>query len=281
MLNLKKADLTTTEQKVVAGALLVLVLVILYIITPPLVVLFKNLLLLACFATPVVIIAIFPQSTWALFKQLSWELTKKIISSNPVWHLWRGHEYMVSRMEELRKHINSVMSIQKKTQARVEELIRENKQLEQSYSIQNNEGNKKIYLAKIGQNKNLIDGLIPKIEMAKVQSDKMSELLEVWRTDTAIMKNNIEGLSTQYELMKELNGATKAASSFLGNDTPEMKMFKESMRQVEKSIFDYTANVESFQRDIIPTLALSQSKSTLLEEDGLKLIEEYKKKRIA
>ena len=76
------------------------------------------------------------------------------------------------------------------------------------------------------------------------------------------------------------SAATSAASAFMQKDTPEMKMFKESMRQTEKAIFDYTSNVESFQREVAPSLALSTGKSQLLESDGLALIEQYKQKRL-
>lgn len=280
-MNLKKADLTTPQQKVVAAGILAVVLIVLWIILPPLVVLFKNLLLLAVFSFPFLIIAIFPQAVWSYCKQLSWELTKKIISSNKLWHLYRGHEYMVEQMDKLSTHINAVSSIKKRTEKEVAAVIEETKTLEIQEQNAKDELTKKIFQSKAGSNQNLIDTLLPKIDLAKAQEEQMLALLEVWRFDSEIMKHKIDGLSRQYELMKELNSASKAAGAFMRRDTPEMKMFNESVKQVEQSIAEFTTNVESFNRDVMPTLAMASSKGDLIREEGLKTIEEYRAKRLA
>ena len=280
MINLKKADLTTTEQKVVAGFLLALALGVLYFVLPPLVVLFKNIVLLCIWGGILVMLCLFWPLLWEYAKMLSWELTKKLISSNPVWHLRRGIDYMNSRMDELSKHINAVSSIKKITTKKVNELIEENNNLALVHQRETNEGNKKIIARKIATNESLINSLTPKIDMAQQQQSEMTKLLDVWRVDTQILSQDIDSLETQYELMKSLSAATSAASAFMQKDTPEMKMFKESMRQTEKAIFDYTSNVESFQREVAPSLALSTGKSQLLESDGLALIEQYKQKRL-
>ncbi len=42
-----------------------------------------------------------------------------------------------------------------------------------------------------------------------------------------------------------------------------------------------TSNVENFQRTVLPTLRSMDSQREANEEEGLKIIEEYKKQRIA
>lgn len=279
MINIKSADLTNPQQKVVAFILLAIVGSILWFVTPPLLILFKNVTMLLIYVVLYVFVILNIQNIWDGMKQLSWELTKKIISTNPVWHLDRGYDYVVNQMNKLSTHIGKIASIKLTTEKEVQKLIRENKELELAAS--KTSGNQvKIYASKIGSNQNLIEKLLPRIDVANKHQVQMQNLLDVWRIDAEIMRHDIDSLSKEYELMKELNSATNAATAFMQTNTPEMKRFKQAMKETERKISTFTTNVESFQRDVIPTLSLANGRADMLQEEGLALIEEYKKKRL-
>ena len=279
MMNFKQADLTTPNQKIGAGLLVVVVLFVLYIITPPLVILFKNLVLLAIYGSITVFLVLNYENIWMLAKKLTWEITKGIISTDPVWALRRGHEYVISKLDELSSHIKAVSAIKSMTENQVVALIKENENLARLYE-KVTDAEKIIYQSKIGSNKNLIDKLTPKIDFASKQKDEMSKIHESWRINATIMENEIESLAKEYEIVKELNKATNAAQVFM-KQSPEMEKFKEAKRQTEKKIYEYTSNIEAFHRDVIPSLTLSSSNNALLQEDGLKIIEEYRTKTFA
>jgi hypothetical protein len=279
MINIKSADLTNPQQKVVAFILLVIVGSILWVVTPPLLLLFKNVTILLIYVVLYVFVILNIQNIWNGMKQLSWELTKKIISTNPVWHLDRGYDYVVNQMNKLSTHIGKIAAIKLTTEKEVQKLIRENKELELAAS--KTSGNQvKIYASKIGSNQNLIEKLLPRIDVAGKQQMQMQNLLDVWRVDTELMRHDIDSLSKEYELMKELDSATNAANAFMQTNTPEMKRFKQAMKETERKISMFTTNVESFQRDVIPTLSLANGRADMLQEEGLALIEEYKNKRL-
>lgn len=275
-MNLKQADLTTPNQKIGAAFLLIIVLFILYIITPPLVVLFKNLVLLSVYGGIILFLVLNYENLWALAKKATWEITKGIISSDPVWALRQGHTYVLNRLEELSTHIKSVSSIKKSTEKQVAALINENEGLSRQF-VNAKDSEKIIFQSKIGSNKNLIDKLLPKIDFAAKQEEEMLKVHENWRINATIMENDIEALAKEYEIVKELNKATSAAQVFM-KQSPEMQKFKEAKRQTEKKINDYTANIEAFHRDVIPNLTLASANNIMLQEDGLKVIEEYRKK---
>lgn len=64
------------------------------------------------------------------------------------------------------------------------------------------------------------------------------------------------------------------------NDAIEYKLYQESLKQIEDSVTQYTANIEWFERKVQPILETLAANRSVSEDEGLKLIEEYKKTKI-
>lgn len=85
----------------------------------------------------------------------------------------------------------------------------------------------------------------------------------------------------EYRTLKELNEASNTASAFLKGNSEEYKMYQESLNQIETSVTQYIANIENFDRQVKPLLDNMSMDRSVSEDAGLKLIEEYKQKRIS
>lgn len=284
MINIKKVDLTTPAQKGIAGIILGLFLVGAYFLLPPLVTIFKNIWLLIGMGVPLLFLAYNYQLFWDMFKRLSWNLTKKIISSNKLWYMYRYHEYMLLKIESLDSSIKEVSSLKISTQRSIEKLITDAESFKKEAISHQQKGSPatiiKILENKVAVNQKQIDSRLPKLEYIKTQEKALVDIYNNWEADTEILKHTLDAKAEEYKLMKELSKASDTAMAFLQKDSPELREFNESLRQIEKSVSDYTSNVENFQRKVLPTITMMNVQSEVNAEEGAKLIEEYKAHRI-
>jgi hypothetical protein len=121
-LDTSKVDLTNDNQKIFAGILAIAVLFLLYWALPPLVFILKNLWIAAVLGLPIVFIALNPMLVWNIFKQLSWSLTKGLISGDKLGYMYRYHDYLLGKIDNLQKSILSVGAIKTKLTRKISEL---------------------------------------------------------------------------------------------------------------------------------------------------------------
>lgn len=284
MINIKSADLTNSTQKFIAALALGAVLVILYFLLPPLVTIFANLWLLAILAIPMLFLVYNYEMMWEIFKRMSWEMTKKIISSDKLWHMYRYHEYMIRKINDLGENIKAVKALRSSTERMISEKIKESNNLKQEalrYQTQTNATNLlKIVNGKVGILEKQLETFVPRLDFIKKQEAQLLELYDLWSADTELLKSTLDAKAEEYKLMKELSSASNSAMAFLQKDSPELKAYNESLRQIEQSVNEYTANIESFQRDAAPVISRMNAQSSVNEEEGAKLIEAYKAKRL-
>lgn len=274
-------DLTTSGQKFLAGGLILGALILLYFLLPPLIVIMTNLWLAVILGVPLLFLIFNYEVIWAWFKQISWNMTRKIISSNPLWHMYRYYDYLVEKIQGLEKSTREVMAVRTKTQRRVDDLIEENKKLEYQAEGKNKEEvYTKIIASKIATNQKNIDVLTPKLEFVNSQVTQLQEVYKLWVADSEILKHELDNKAAEYELLKELNGATDKASGFLGDNSAEMKMFKESLKQIESSVSQYTANIEAFGNNLQPKLTTLGMDHNYNVEKGFEIIEKMKAERL-
>lgn len=288
-MNLKNADLTNPVQKVIAGAVGVGVLGVLYFALPPLVFILKNIWLTVGLAAPILFLGYNYEICWTLLKQVSWNMTKKMISTDKLWHMWQGYHYLVGKNEALEQNIVTVGAIRSKTEkelakiadaatkAKNEALFEEKRDSKDPESVKSLK--LKMIRNKVALYDNQFKTIQPRLQYIQNQHSQLIELHQNWVADANMLKQTLEVKSQEYELMKELSKASDNASAFL-KDSPEMQNFQESLKQIEASIDQYTSNVENFQRTILPTLNKMDTQREMSEEEGRKLIEQYKTERL-
>jgi hypothetical protein len=282
---MKTVDLTNSTQKFIAAIVLVGVLVILYLLLPPLITIFTNLWIAAALGIPLLFLVWNYEIIWTLFKKLSWDMTKKIISSDKLWYLYQYHAYMVRKIDELHISILKIGEIKISTSRSINAMIKECEE-NKAKAVKMEEQNAapgiiKVAKAKVGLLDQQINELLPKLDFIKAQEKSLQELHEAWTADTEILKSTLDAKAEYYKMMKELSTATDSAKAFLQKDSPELQRYNESILQIESSIAEYTSNVEQFQRDVAPQLTKMSAANALSEEQGTALIEEYKKKRLS
>ncbi len=284
MIDIAKVDLTSPGQKMFAVALAIGTLILLYFLLPPLIYIFANLWLLAILALPVIYVIMNPMVVWNVYKQLSWNLTKKLISQDKLGFMYRYHEYLLGKIVKLDTNIQSVSAMRVKLTRKVSELkqaIEDNKA--KAVAMQK-QGASKLVIATIA-NKVTIDtkqleALLPKVVNIESQEKFLRELYDGWKADTEDLKYTLDAKAEEYKLLKELSEVSGNASEFLKGDSEEYKLYQESLVQIENSVTQYTANIENFEKKVTPILETISANRTVNEDVGLQLIEEYKKTRV-
>jgi hypothetical protein len=90
------------------------------------------------------------------------------------------------------------------------------------------------------------------------------------------LKYTLDSKAEEYKLLKELAEASGTASEFLKGNSEEYKLYQESLNQIETSVTQYTATVENFERKVRPILDTISADKNVSEQNGLKLIEDFK-----
>lgn len=283
-IDIQKVDLTNTNQKIFAAVLIGIVLMIFWVLLPPLVVIFKNLWLLLIMGLPLMYIIMNPMLFWTLFKQLSWNLTKWIVSKDKLGFMYKYHEYLITKIDRLDGSIKTVSTMRVKVQRKIAELqntIEENKS--RAVALQQQKVSELVLRTmgnKINIDQKQMDTLLPKVVNIESQEKYLKELYNAWLADAEDLKYTLDAKAQEYQLLKEMSEATGNAQEFLKGNSEEYKLYQESLKQIEDSVTQYTANIEDFERKVQPILETISANRTVSENDGLKLIEEYKKTRV-
>lgn len=280
-MNLPKGlDLTSSNQKLFAGFLLVLVLVGLWYLVPPLVVLFANIWLLAMYGIPLLFLVYNYDTVWHWFKKASWELTKFSINKDKPGYLYKFHEFLLSKIKDMEERIQKLAA----TRHRIQNQLTETKGFidnEQRLAQQALKQGKTAVVAssgtKIKLKQGLMDKLIPRYEFLVEQEKSLKEVLQLRTREAEDLKFSIDAKIEEYEILKEVDNAVKAAGASMDETTDQHKMYRESLRQMEDAVVTYTSNIEMFDTKMKPILERASVENAANEQAGLQLIEEYKK----
>lgn len=279
----KKIDLTNDTQKIIAGVVLFIVLAIVWMALPSLVWFFENLIWLGVLVITTLFIILQRNNIWDGMKQLTWETTKKMISSNKLWYMYRYYDpYLLTKIAGMEEVLTRIMAVQNKQTKRGLELkasMDQNSALAIKAEERGDSENVIRSLRnKVNIDKQQLDAIGPKIVNTDNQIKLFTQLIDVWKADAVDLKYSLDATASAYELSKELSDASGAAKAFLGGDTSEeYKTYVESIKQIEDSMAQYAANFENFERQakpVLENLALSRAVS---EDAGAKLIEEFRK----
>lgn len=280
----KKVDLTNDVQKVIAGVLLFIVVAVIWFALPSIVWFLENLIWAGILIFIIMMAVLCRQSIWDGMKQISWELTKKQISSNKLWYMYRYYDpYLLTKIAGLNDSITSVAAVLQKLTRRGLELqkqIKDNSTQAIAYSEKGDSDSIRLAVRnlnnKVAIDTKQLEALTPKIVNTEKQLKFLQELHDLWKADAEDLKYSLDATAQDYELMKELSKASGNAQSFLTGNSEEYKLYQESIKQIENSVSLYTANFEQFERQakpIIENLSLAREVS---EDAGAKLIQQFK-----
>lgn len=284
----KFPDLTTNSQKSIALIVLAMIGIGLYMLLPPLIVLFQNIWLALIFGVPLLFLVFNYEIIWEYSKKLTWDLTKKLISSDPLWYMYRYLDYLETKTNNLEDSIRKVLGVRHFNARKVAELetevgkyMSQLNQLEGGNTVSSDkEVAIKVIKTKIANTQKSIDRIAPIITMIDKQTEQLKEVLKYWKADNEILRTELDGKAREYKIMKELSIASDTASIWLGKNSEEMKIFKESIDQLEYSISNYTANVNMFEAELLPKLTTSGANFNYNVEEGEKIIERLRAERI-
>lgn len=284
-LDISKVDLTNQNQKIFAGILLAIVIAILYYTLPSIVWFLKNIWIAIILLIPLIFLIFNHQMVWQVFKQLSWNLTKALISGDKLGYMYRYHEYLLTKINALGGNVTNIGAIEVKLDRKSKELAKVISDNKKQAVLYEQKGSPQTVLRTIANKVNVdtkqLEALLPKLEVVRKQKKYLIDLYDNWVADAEDLKYTLDAKADEYKTLKELNEATGNAKEFLKGNSEEYKIYQESLNQIEQSVTQYTANLEDFERKAKPILDNMSMGRTVSEDEGLQLIEEFKKNSIS
>jgi len=275
-----KIDLTNNTQKLIAAGIIGLMLIIFYFLLPPFIVIMSNLYIAAGLLVPVAFICLYPTFVWDTFKELSWKLTKGMISTNKLGYMYRYHDYLIMRIGRLEKNVTNVTAAKIGLQKMIKETGNRVQKNKSDYISYENAGASKLVLSslsnKINVDENQLKVFLPQYTSIENNEKYLLELLDYMRVDTEQLKYTIDAKASEFKILEQVAQATGNAKEFLRGSTPEYKIFQESLTQLEESANLYTAKISNFEREAKPIMERMALDKTISEDEGLRLIEEFK-----
>lgn len=277
-------DLTNGNQKIFAGVLLAGVLGVLYFLLPPLVEIFKNLWLLALYGVPMGLAVMNYETIWNWAKQLSWSMTKWAVSQDKIGTMYRYYDYIISRVQNLEGKLQNVSTMRVKAQRRALEL-KESIEKDKAEAVKlQAKGESDLVLRTIGNkvtiNTKALENLLPQAANILTQENYLIKLRDNMKADAEDLKFTLDAKAEEYKLLKEISSASDSAKEFMDNNSSEFKLYKESLNQIEEAASQYIANIQNFEKDAQPFIERLSAGREVAEDEGLKLIEEYKKNTV-
>jgi len=279
MLNIKSADLTNNTQKFYALLMLGATLMILWFLLPPLITILTNIWWTIGLGAPLVFLIMNYQNVWDFYKRMSWNLTKKHISSDRLWYLWQGYRYLVNQNQMMQQDIKAVSSSRANTEQTLKNIIKDSGRAIQEHEFETNETKKRVLEAKVNMLNEQIENLEPKVQETKKLEEEMNDYLQTRIADVEILKIELEGKAQLYTIYEQAAKATKNASKWM-KESPEVTKLNEAIKQIDQKLSDYTTDIEVFRRDILPKMNSNSASRQVDAAAGAKLIAQWKAKRL-
>lgn len=279
---MNKIDLTSGWQKGVAVLLLALAVGFSFWILPPLSYILANMFFGAIIVFVVSLLAANYKVIWHTFLNISWNLTKKLISADKIGHMYRYYYHIVNLIHKLKESITTITGAKKNTEKKISELntqIKDNARRIESLEQNKPEGYETLIKAmknRIGVDNNLISKLEPRKEMITKQLDFLTRLYNAWLADSDTLKYTLDAKAEEYKILKESAEALGTASDFLRGQTEEYKLYEESLKQIEESITTSMSTIEIFERDALPKIISLETDASMWEKEGERLLDTLK-----
>lgn len=282
------------SQKLIAGGLLLGGgFLFLKFALPVLISMMINIWLGLLIGVPLAFIGIYvvknPMFIWQGFENLSVKLTKRWISADKIGFLQRGYEYMENRYKFLESLIIDYKSNIKAKALRIEKIrqsMNENLHLANEADLQINqaEGEKQqqliiardIAITKAENDRVRLEKLIPQLEENLNDEAELKKIANICKKKLEQKKHQIEGLIEDHIDAKNSHSVHNQAKEFLTDRTQNNKIMDEAIKQIETDIHEFSSFSEEFTRQSQPMLTTSEIESSLVIEQGRKLLESYR-----
>lgn len=158
-------------------------------------------------------------------------------------------------------------------------IARDSKRAMEEHEIESDLNKKRVLEAKVNMLDQQFKSVEPGVASAKDMEAKLIDYYQTRVADTEILKVTLDGKAQLFTLYKEQAKATANAARWM-KASKEMRDFNESLRQIDTSIDSYTSDIEDFKRNVLPKMNSNSASRQVDAQEGLALIEEYKKKRM-
>lgn len=255
------------------------VLMVLWFLLPPLITIFANLWLLAIIGIPMLFLIYNYEAFWMLFKRLSWNMTKKIISSDKLWYLWQGYNYLLGENDKMAQDIKEITASRLQSQKILQGIASDATRASKEHDLEADPIKKRVLEIKVKMLDTQFKNIEPKVNAAVQLEADLQDYYRNRLADTEILKITLDAKAQEYTLYKQMAKATANASNWM-KTAPEMVTFNESLKQIDASLDSYTADIEDFRRNVLPKMSSNSTARQLDAQEGAALIEEYKKSRL-
>ena len=184
----KFESLMNGKQKGLAIALAIGAIgLVLFLIGPILAVILKSLVMTIVFGVAVAFLIYNWESLFFMFKLISWNLTKKLISIDRIGVLEQSLRTAYAKQDKMAVHHNQISTVRVETERRLESLLVKHKQhknealgLEKQAAVDAKyKPALDLILHKIKTDEDAINNLLPRLEFIKKGADQMGELREL------------------------------------------------------------------------------------------------------
>ena len=224
---------------------------------------------------------IFYRPIWNGLKMLSWYSTKWLIKNNVVYYLNKSYDHLQKEFKEFSKATDEIGVDMKTVEKQVSDLNDNKNKAIKLHAGSNDSKLQEQYETEVYAIKEQLKFLEPTLEQVRNQYHIMRQIEDMREQDLKLFKIKLDAQIQKYEILKNLNNASTKATKFLGegNSTQE-KEYKESMKQLERSVAGYMINIEQTNRRMLPELNKFSMDSSYNQLKGKEIINAYQKSRL-
>lgn len=254
-------------------------------IAPTLLLFFDNFWKIAIFSVATLSVVLYvlknPMFLWMTYKNICRKITSWFVKNDPLSYMESYVDILINKQTNLQKSLQFIIGKKNKLQRLVNDLIEKvDFNFKKAVAAQN-QGNNKLAssLSSIAaRNKESIEVYRPMIERMQGNIEFLKELDENWGYSIAELADEIERKKTEYEFLRENAEAVSQAQAFIKGETEDARVFQMSLDALEESVSQKIAQIEEFERNAKPMMQSISIEKQMINDEGLRLLEEYKSK---
>lgn len=221
-----------------------------------------------------------PMFLWMTYKNICRKITSWFVKNDPLSYMESYVDILVEKQASLQKSLEFIIGKKNKLQRLVTDLIDKVDFNFKKATAAQKQGDNKLasHLSSIAaRNKESIELYQPMIERLHGNIEFLKELDENWGYSIAELADEIERKKTEYEYLREMAKAASQAQAFIRGETEDAKVFQMSLDALEESVSQKIAQIEEFERNAKPVMQSMSIEKQMINDEGLRLLEEYKK----
>lgn len=251
-----------------------------YFVVPFLIAMMVNLWIAAILAIPILYVAYNPMLVWGVFKTLSQKSTDWIIGLSPLSAMDRYLDWVKMKHRSITSAKLELMAAQQDINNQITEKENSYKQLMKKALHAEDKGEEiqaSSYAENAASDKEFLENLIPVRDDVKNKLDYLSELDEVFDSNTKKLSYKIDNLKQRYKLIKTTHKGMKSANAVIGESGDAQRMFNVALQSANDDMNKMTANIQQYEQNIKPMLTGAKFDKELRQGEARKLLDEFRK----